>query len=284
MRGMTLAAPLVLLFFSAQVPPSPAGLAAVHEYQIGPDDILKITVYGHDDLTQTVVVQADGTFVYPLVGRVSAIDLTPKELARKLTDQLAQGYIRNPQLTVVVQEYRSKVVYVVGEVSRPGTYPLSGSGTLVEMLSRAGPMTAGAGFEVVIVRPLVKVGGPVLPPDVPGEPAAVRRAEVMRVNIREVLSGDIDKNVALRPNDTVYVPPAPKVFVSGEGRSPGAFSFNPGRTGRQVASLAGRFAEDAAAGRIRVVRSAEGKSRETKIKLDETVLPGDTIVVKAKLF
>src|SRR5437867_1427385 len=111
---------LLALLLLAQGPPPPPGasgmpspgppaFAGAHEYKIGPDDILKITVYGHDDLTQTVVVQADGTFVYPLVGRVIAADQTPKELARKLTDQLGQGYIRNPQLTVVVQEYRSKV-------------------------------------------------------------------------------------------------------------------------------------------------------------------------------
>ena len=91
-------------------------------------------------------------------------------------------------------------------------------------------------------------------------------------------------NVALRPNDTVFIPQAPKVFVSGEVRNPGAYPFSPGTTVRQAISLAGGLSEDGSSGRIRVVRQVEGKTTQLKIKLDEPVLPGDTIVVKAKLF
>ena len=110
---------------------------------------------GHEDLTQTIVVQPDGTFIYPLIGRVKAGDLTPKELERKITTLLAQGFVRNPQVTVSVQEYRSKTVFVVGEVSRPGSYSMSGRMTVLELLSKAGP-TSAAGVEVVIVRPKVR--------------------------------------------------------------------------------------------------------------------------------
>ena len=102
--------------------------------------------------------------------------------------------------------------------------------------------------------------------------------------MRDIQAGDLTKNVALRPNDTVFIPQAPKVFVSGEVRNPGAYPFNPGTTVRQAISLAGGFSEDGSSGRIRVVRQVEGKTTQLKIKLDEPVLPGDTIVVKAKLF
>jgi len=274
---------------ASPAPPSPAPSAAppASEYQIGPEDILRVTVYGHEDLTQTVVVQSDGTFVFPLIGRVKAGDLSPKELERKITVLLSQGFIRNPQVTVLVQEYRSKTIFVVGEIARPGTYPLAGSRTVVEALARAGPTTANAGTEVVIVRPHGEVQGPVLPgaAGTPGAAsAAPAAAEVIRVNMRDVQAGDLAKNVALRPNDTVFVPQAPKVFVSGEVRNPGAYPFAPGTTVRQAISLAGGFTEDGSSGRIRVVRAVEGKSRELKIKLDEAVQPGDTIVVKSKLF
>lgn len=271
---------------SVAAAPSPAPTARpVSEYQIGPEDILRVTVYGHEDLTQTVVVQSDGTFVFPLIGRVKAGDLTPKELERNITVLLSQGFIRNPQVTVVVQEYRSKTIFVVGEVMRPGTYALSGSRTLVEALARAGPTTANAAAEVVIVRPVGEVQGPVLPNQIgEGGSGAKNQAEVIRVNLRDIQAGDLSKNAALRPNDTVFVPQAPKVFVSGEVRSPGAFPFSPGTTVRQVISLAGGLTEDGSSGRIRVVRAVEGKIREVKIRLDEPVLPGDTIVVKSKLF
>lgn len=268
---------------AAAPPAAPSPSPSVAEYQIGPEDILKVTVYGHDDLTQTVVVQSDGTFVFPLIGRVKGGDLSPKELERKITVLLSQGFIRNPQVMVLVQEYRSKTIFVVGEISRPGTYPLAGARTLVEALARAGPTTANAGGEVVIVRPHGEVQGPVLPSQV-GEGPTAAGAEVIRVNLPDIQAGDLSKNVLLRPNDTVFVPLAPKVFVSGEVRNPGAYPFSPGTTVRQAISLAGGLTEDGSAGRIRVVRAVEGKSREIKIKIDDPIQPGDTIVVKSKLF
>jgi len=264
-------------------PPTPTPTPSPPEYQIGPEDILKVTVSGHEDLTQTVVVQSDGTFVFPLIGRLKAGDLSTKELERKITVLLSQGFIRNPQVTVLVQEYRSKTIFVVGEIMRPGTYPLSASRTLVEALAKAGPTTANAGGEVVIVRPQGEVQGPVLPNQV-GAGVASAPAEVIRVNMRDIQAGDLSKNVVLRPNDTVFIPQAPKVFVSGEVRNPGAYPFAPGTTVRQAISLAGGLTEDGSSGRIRVVRTIGGKSRELKIKLEEAIEPGDTIVVKSKLF
>lgn len=260
-----------------------AAAATPQEYSIGPDDILRVTVFGHEDLTQTLIVQPDGTFNYPLVGRVKASDMTPKELERKLGVLLSQGYIRNPQITINVQEYRSKTVFVVGEVMKPGTYPLAGSTTIVEILAKAGPTTANAGTEVVIVRPLAEVQGPVLPSEVEGGDAAKKKAEVLRVNIRDIQAGALDRNLVLRPNDTVFIPQAPKVFVSGQVRNPGGYPFAPGTTVRQVISLAGGLT-DQASSRIRVVRTVDGKSKELKIRLDDPVEPGDTIVVKEKLF
>jgi polysaccharide export outer membrane protein len=281
------AAPVAPAAAAATAPPapvpSPSPSPSTPDYQIGPEDILKVTVYGHEDLTQTVVVQSDGTFVFPLIGRVKGGDLTPKELERKITVLLSTGFIRNPQVTVTVQEYRSKTIFVVGEIMRPGTYPLSGSRTLVEALAKAGPTTANASGEVVIVRPHGDVQGPVLPNQV-GEGPSSASAEVIRVNMPDIQAGDLTKNVLLRPNDTVFVPLAPKVFVSGEVRNPGAYPFASGTTVRQAISLAGGLTEDGSSGRIRVVRTVEGKSRELKIKLEDPVQPGDTIVVKSKLF
>src|SRR5262249_6611217 len=145
---------------------------AAGDFALGPPHRGKIPLPGHDDLTQTIVVQSDGTFIFPLIGRVKAADLTPKELERKITTLLAQGYLRNPQVSVSVQEYRSKTVFVVGEVSRPGSFSLSGRMTVLELLSKAGP-TSAAGVEVVIVRPKGgAVTGPMVPVDPNGNPNA----------------------------------------------------------------------------------------------------------------
>jgi polysaccharide export outer membrane protein len=233
-------------------------------------------------------VQPDGTFTFPLVGRVKGSDMTPAELEKKLVILLSRGFIRNPQVTVVVQEYRSKTVYVVGEVARPGPYPLSGRTTLVEVLAKAGP-TPNAGAEVVVVRPRqgVAVAGPVLPTEVAeGEeaPPDKPRAEVIRITVGDIQAGKLEKNLFLQPNDTVFVPPAPKVFVSGEVKNPGAYGWFPGMTTRQLISVAGGLTPDGSDGRLKVVRQVRGKSEEDKIKLDEPVKPGDTVVVRRRLF
>jgi polysaccharide export outer membrane protein len=283
---------LALLLLSAQQPAlpapsavaSPAARAATpSDSEIGPEDILKVTVYGHDDLSLTLVVQPDGTFVYPLVGRVKAAELTTKELEQKLAVLLAQGYIRNPQVTVVVQEHRSRIVHVVGEVARPGPYALTGSRTLMEVLSRAGPLTPGAGVEVVVIRPAVASGGAQA-----GEPTAAgsetAQAEVFRVNLREIEAGRLDRNLELRPNDTIMVPAAPRIYVTGEVRQPGGFAFAPGISVRQAISMAGGFTENASTGKLRIVRTVAGHAKELKVGIDDPVEPGDTILVKEKIF
>ena len=108
--------------------------------------------------------------------------MTPARSSRRsFVILLSRGFIRNPQVTVVVQEYRSRTIYVVGEVARPGPYPLTGHTTLVEVLAKAGP-TANAGAEVVVVRPQkgVAVAGPVLPTEVAEGEEAPRTSRAPR--------------------------------------------------------------------------------------------------------
>jgi polysaccharide export outer membrane protein len=290
---------LASLALMLQVPAAPAGSPSqpmpspAADYRIGAGDILRIAVYRHADLTQTVVVQNDGTFMFPLIGRFSAADKTTAELERALAEELSRRYLRNPQVSVAVEQYRSKSVYVVGEVARPGTYPLSGSQTLIEVLGLAGPMNTGAADEVVVVRSAAATG-PTLPAGIsvpsgismPAPPAGAgdAKAQVLRVSMRAIQSGDVSQNLRLQPNDTIMVPKAPKVYVSGEVRNPGAYPFSPGTTVRQAIGLAGGLTPDGSQSRIRVVRTMDGRSREVKVKLDDPVQPGDTIVVKAKLF
>jgi polysaccharide biosynthesis/export protein len=271
-------------------PQAAAAPPAATEYEIGAEDILKITVYGHEDLTQTVFVQPDGTFTFPLIGRVKGDALTPKQLEQKIATLLARGFIRNPQVTVVVQEYRSKTIFVVGEVARPGSYPLTGQRmTLVEILAKAGPMTVNAGAEVVVVRPApdAAVSGPVLPTQVAegGEAKeGLAKAEVFRINVRDIQAGRMEMNIELRPKDTVFVPQAPKVFVTGEVRTPGAYPWFPGMTARQLISVSGGLNPEGSDSRLKVVRESGGESREFSIKLDELVKAGETLVVRRRLF
>ena len=267
---------------AASAAPDPGSPGTVNpDYRIGPGDILRVTVYGHDDLSQTVVVQPAGGFVYPLIGAVEAADTTPEDLAAKLTTRLAKGLIRDPRVSVAVLEYRSKVVYVMGEVARPGSYPLTGRTSVVEVLAKAGPLSPQAGGDIVVVRPVgSSVGRPLLPSEV-----AAGGAQVLKVDLGAIQAGHLDRNLLLSANDTVFVPQAERFFVTGEVKNPGAFPYRSGLTMRQAVSLAGGFTEDASTGSVRVVRPLQsGRTETMKMKLDDPLRPGDTILVKGKLF
>jgi polysaccharide export outer membrane protein len=247
----------------------------VPEYALGKDDIIRVSVYGHDDLAQTLVIQSDGTFNFPLIGRVQAAGLTPRELEQRLTQALGRGLVRAPQVSVTVHEYHSKIVFVLGEVARPGPYPLSGGMSVMEALAKAGA-TGGVGAEVVVVRPPAEVNGPV------AEEGG--SAEILRVNLRDIQMGQGEKKVQLQPNDRIFVSAAAKIYITGEVRAPGAFLFQAGITVRQAISLAGGLSLDGSSSRVQVVRKAGSGTTRSKIGIDELVQPADTIVVRAKMF
>jgi len=267
--------------------PIPTQAAPPLEYALGPQDIINVVVVGHADLTQTVLIQSDGTFIFPLLGRLTGAGSTPKQLEAELTGRLARGFIRNPEVSITIQEYRSKTVMVMGAVTRPGAFPLSGTQRLMDILAKAG-MTAGAGTEIQIIRPLEPTASPILPAEVTGGsgllPPGAPQADILTVDLQAIQRGDLDRNIRLQPNDTVFVPSAAKFYVTGEARSPGAYTLVPGLTVREAVILAGGFTDDASKGRTRVIREVDGKKKERKIKLDAPVLAGDIIVVKAKLF
>src|SRR6266566_5109021 len=111
----------------------------VTDYIVGAQDILTITSYDQADLSGKFSVEADGTFTYPMVGRVKAGGLTLRQVEAQVKKQLKDGgFFNNPQITVAIEQYKSQKVFIMGEVRTPGPYPLSGDMNLVEALARAG--------------------------------------------------------------------------------------------------------------------------------------------------
>jgi polysaccharide export outer membrane protein len=103
----------------------------------------------------------------------------------------------------------------------------------------------------------------------------------MRVDLRAIQAGDLEQNIVLQPRDTVFVPAAPKVFVSGHIPNPGAYAITPGTTVRQAVGLAGGSARS---GRVRVLREVDGRAQQVDLELDDPVQGGDTILVRGGLF
>ena len=128
------------------------GTPAAQEYAIGPGDVLRITVWGHDDLSKDYPVSQDGRVPFPLIGSVPAVGLSTAELAKRIRDLLEKDYLVNPQVIVAVKEYLSKKVHVMGEAEKPGLFYLTGPTTLLELLSKAGGLSKTAGKDLVLVR------------------------------------------------------------------------------------------------------------------------------------
>jgi polysaccharide biosynthesis/export protein len=253
-------------------------LAGQADYTVGAQDVLTISVYDQPDMSGKFKVEADGTFTFPLIGRVTASGQTLRVIETDLKKRLSDGYLRNPQVTVAVETYQSQRIFVMGEVRSPGSYSLTGDMTMIEALSRAGSTTAQASDEVLIVRPKAgaAAGGPLMPNQ--------SDAEIIRVNVRELQAGSLSQNVTLKDGDTLVVPKAQAVYVFGQVRAPGAYAAEKGTTVLQALSLAGGVTDRGSTSRLVIVRTVDGKKKEIKAKLTDTVEPGDTLIVKERFF
>ena len=248
------------------------------DYTVGAQDVLTVTVYDQPDLSGKFKVEADGAFTFPLVGRVPAAGQTLHTIEAELTKRLSDGYLKNPQVTVAVESYQSQRIFILGEVRAPGSYTLSGDMTLIEALSRAGSTTPSASDQILIVRPAPgKATGPTMP-DLASD------STVLKINIRDLQEGDLTKNAALKDGDTIVVPKAQAVYVFGQVKAPGAYAVSKGTSVLQALSLAGGVTDRGSTGRVKIVRTVEGKNREIKAKLTDVVEPGDTLIVGERFF
>jgi len=249
------------------------------DYIIGPQDVLSITVFDQADLGGKYAVELDGSFSFPLIGRVQAAGSSLRDLEGQLKARLTKGYFKNPQVTVAIDQYRSQNIFIVGEVRNVGAYPLTGGMTLIEALAKAGSPTPAAGDQVIVVRGGGAGDGSI--------PVALDRdtRETVRLSLRDLQSGTATvRNVDLRDGDMIYVPRAESVYVFGEVKNPGSYAIQPGMTVLQALSLAGGLTQYAAANRLEVSRLVNGAKKKIKVKLDDVLQPGDTVVVPERFF
>lgn len=266
---------LSLLVFACLAPPpsSAAQQPAAADpsqatYQIGPQDQLKITVLDEPSLSQSYRVDGDGSITMDYIGRVRAAGSTPADLQERVRVLLANGYLRNPQVRVEVESYKSQSVMVSGEVRSPGKVPMTGSMTLLEALAVAGSPLSSASSELTIAH-LKRSGA--------GD------ADVVRVNWRDLQLGK-GMDVPLQDGDLINVSKAQTFFITGQVRNSGSYVLEPGTTVQQAIALAGGLTDRGSDRRIRATRVVKGKSVAVSMKLEDIVLPGDTITVDQRFF
>lgn len=245
-------------------------------YVVGPEDVLLVTVFNEPQLSGRFRVENDGQFSYPFLGRIDAAGETVAQIATILTEKLADGYLRNPQVTVDVDQFRSQSVFVMGQVRSPGRYTLSGSVTVLEALAQAGSTTDDAGNEVVIIHPKETAK------ETPAQPED-EDADIERINLRAIERGELSQNVAIHDGDTIFVPKAERFYVTGFVRSPGNYVLEPNMTVLQAISMAGGVTERGSTGRVRIIRIVNNERREFDAELTDLVQAGDTINVRQRI-
>ncbi len=252
------------------------------DYTIGGKDVLQIVVFEEEDLSSKGIrVSNDGYITFPLVGRVRVEGLTAYQVEQKLTRLLAKDYLVNPQVSVHIQEYASKVINVLGAVKERGAIPLKGPSTLLEVLGRAGGVNIEeAGQNLTVLRLL------------PGK----RGVKNITINLDRLLKeGDLSQNITLQNKDTVFVPQADQIFVFGEVTKPGPYKLR----ARDVSvveaiTMAGGPTRLAASNRTRIVRVENGKERVIQVNVESIIKgdknqdillrPGDIIVIPQTYF
>jgi polysaccharide export outer membrane protein len=246
---------------------------------VAPQDVLTITVWGQPELSGKFSIDADGTLTFPLVGRVKAAGLLPREIEETLQQRLADGYLKDPQLSVTAERSDTQTINVMGEVKQAGSFPAARGMSLIEALARAGSTTEMAGGTILITRPQVR-----MPSSGAADEAREDAPDVVRVNLKALQSGAAGTNLQLRGGETVFVPRAEVVYVIGAVKNPGTYPIREQTTVLQAIAVAGGLTERGSFRSVRIVRPADGSKKQVKVKLDELLQPGDTIVVGERLF
>lgn len=247
-----------------------SAMAAEGPELIGPGDAVRVTVFQNPDLTTETRVSGRGTITFPLVGDVNVTGMTPSQVESRLAEALKQGkYIQNPQVHVAVTQVRSRQVSILGQVAKPGRYPLDEFNIrLTDMLAVAGGITpAGADTVTVITR---RNGG----------------LQTIEVDLPAVFrGGDPSQNPEIANGDTILVQRAPVFYIYGEVIRGGSYRLEPNMTAMQALALGGGLSLRGTERGLRIHRrGSDGALEALNAPLTTTVQADDVIYVRESLF
>jgi polysaccharide export outer membrane protein len=250
-----------------------AGVAAAQDklsdYRLGPGDSIKVQVYQSPDLALEARVSESGVINYPLVGQVHIGGLTVPQAESRIAYALRKHRIlKQPQVNINVVQVRGSQVTVLGQVAKPGRFPLEAMNVRVsDMLAAAGGITPQGG-EVVVV-------------------SGVRHRKPFRktLDTSALFAGKSRDDILVAPGDTIYIGKAPVYYIYGEARKPGYYRVEHGMTVMQAIATGGGITPRGSDSRLRLTRkAADGRVVELSPKLTDTIQPGDVLFVKESIF
>ncbi|ABB73550.1 polysaccharide export outer membrane protein [Nitrosospira multiformis ATCC 25196] len=254
---------LLSMLFSVKV------FAESPDYPLGPGDILRIQVFQNPDLTTETRVSESGSITFPLVGALEVGGLSVASAENKLAAALKKGgFIKQPQVTIVLLQMRGSQVSVLGQVNRPGRFPL-------ETLSRVSDMLAAAGGTTPLGDDFAIVTG-------------TRNGQAFRkvIDIPALyLEERSDEDIILAGGDTIYVHRAPVFYIYGEAQRPGAYRIERGMTVMQALAQGGGPTPRGSEWWLRLHRrNADGVVEKLSPDMTDAVQPNDIIYVRESIF
>jgi polysaccharide export outer membrane protein len=247
-----------------------AGGTASAQYRLATGDVIRITVFQNPDLTLEARVSETGVISYPLLGSVSLGNLTLLQAEKKIADGLKDGnFVKQPQVSILVTQVRGHQVSVLGQVGRPGRFPLELADTkLTDILATAGGIATGGADTVTLVGR--RNGQPYrVEIDLPGIFGASRRGD----------------DVVLQNGDVIWVERAPVVYMYGEIARPGALRLERGMSLVQALASAGGITQRGTARGLKVHRrDASGNIQILDAQMNDTLRPDDVVYVRESVF
>jgi polysaccharide export outer membrane protein len=239
------------------------------DYRLGPGDSIKVQVYQNPELSMEVRVSESGVVNYPLVGTLQLGGLTVTEAERRIAKALQEkDILKAPQVSINVAQVRGNQVAVLGQVQKPGRFPLETTTVRVsEMLAAAGGVTPQGDERVVVT--------------------GTRNGKPFRkeVDVQALFAGQSADDVMLQPGDTLFVAKAPMFYLSGEAQKPGNYRVERGMTVQQAIAAGGGITNRGSMNRIRITRTQpDGKQVSIEPRLTDVVQPGDVVVVRESIF
>ena len=245
------------------------GMAQAADAVLGPGDILKISVYNNPDLTTETRVSDAGTLTFPLLGPVDVNGLTAAAAEKKLGGLLESGgFLKKAQVNILITQIQNQQVSVLGQVNRPGRYPIEGKRTVLDLLALAGGINPDGGDTVALIH---KRDGNTV-------------KDIIDV-VGMVRSGDMKDNLEMSANDILYVERAPRFYIYGEVQRPGPFRLERSMTVLQALSAGGGLTPRGTERGMTIKRrDANGKQQIIDAKQDDLVQVDDVVYVKESLF
>lgn len=238
------------------------------EYLLGPGDMVRITVYGNPDLSTETRVTQGGQLTFPLLGEVAVGGSSVVQSEKKISSMLEQGgFVKNAQVNIVVLQFTSQQISILGDVLKPGRYPLERTSSLVEVLALAGGINPN-GSDIVTV--LSKTEDKIVKYD---------------YDLPDLLRKGKGVNIKIYSDDVIYVPHAPIFYVYGEVQRPGQFRLERNMTVVQALAAGGGLTMRGTERSLRIKRRNEAGVLETiEAKADDLLIKDDVLFVRESLF